>query len=237
MTGQQLEMFGQHPAQLTFDYSGAAPTGSGAAAAAGPLVIVGCGAGKLDHPAPAGELYTGQQFRACMAAAQAVTTPDRIRILSAAHGLLALDTVTAPYDVTLASVGAVTPAQLRQQATRAGLADGPVIVLAGAAYTHLCRSVWPTAQTPLAGLPIGKQRAKCAQIRESGIVNCAQVPTPEQRQATQKETYLARANATRDHTKFCLRCVDGKRCREGRRLETEQRLAADVYGAMLRGEL
>jgi len=205
-----------------------------------PLVIVGCGRGKLDHPAPAGELYTGQQFRACMTAARALTTPDRIRILSAAHGLLDLDEVTAPYDVTLASVGAVTPYQLRADAERSGLLEEPVILLAGAAYTHLARSVWPAAQTPLAGLAIGKQRARLAALRKAPaaeLAALAPVPTPEQRRDRQRDIWTAAANADRDHRKFCLRCVDGKRCREGRQLEADRSAAATLLGAMMRGEL
>jgi hypothetical protein len=218
-----------------------AELGDQAAAAAGPLVIVGCGAGKLRHAAPAGELYTGQQFRACMATARAITTPDRIRILSAAHGLLTLDQETAPDDVKMGDVGSITPHTLRQQAARAGLFDGgPVVLLAGASYTFVVRAVWPEVQTPLAGLAIGKQRQRLAELR-AGLDKLSLGELAERRHvarvARQREIYLARADEARDHRRFCVRCVDGKRCRDGRKLDAEQRVAGDAYGAMMRGEI
>jgi hypothetical protein len=47
-----------------------------------------CGGRKLGVPAPAGERYTGSYHLACRRAAAALTTPDRILIPSALHGLL-----------------------------------------------------------------------------------------------------------------------------------------------------
>lgn len=225
--------------QLTLDEPGE-DLGAEPGDQAGPLVIVGCGAGKLNRPAPAGELYTGQQFRACLATARALTSPARIRILSAAHGLLTLDKVTAPYDVKLGAVGSVTVHELRQQADRAGLLGGPVIVLAGATYTHLCRGVWSEAQTPLAGLGIGQQRHKLAELR-AGLDKLDPGELDERRHvaraARQREIHAARFDEARDHRRYCLRCVGGKRCKDGRKLDKEAGVAADVLGAMMRGEL
>jgi hypothetical protein len=223
--------------ELPFD---GAAAGSEPAAAAAPLVIVGCGARKLRRPAPAGELYTGQHYQACMATARTLTSPDHIRILSAAHGLLKLDTETAPYDVKMGDVGSFTVHMLREQVKRAGLLDGPVIVLAGAAYAMLCRGVWPHAETPLAGLGIGQQRAKLAQMR-AGTDKLGAAELAERRQvariARQKEIHAARFDEARDHRRYCLRCVDGKRCRDGRKLDKDSNIAALALGAMMRGEL
>jgi hypothetical protein len=121
------------------------------------LIIVGCGAGKLDIPAPASVLYTGPYFRACYKAAGRLAT-GLVLILPAKYGLLRPDQVISPYDVTLGRAGAVNAAKLRAQARRLGLLDCPVTVLAARRYAGLVLRVWPDAETPLAGLGgIGKQ--------------------------------------------------------------------------------
>lgn len=63
------------------------------------VVLIGCGATKLDHAAPAKDLYVGNLFRARRAYAEATGAPWAI--LSARHGLVLPDTVIEPYDVTL----------------------------------------------------------------------------------------------------------------------------------------
>lgn len=135
----------------------------------GPLVVVACGSAKQAVPSPAGELYTGSYHRACRAAASRLTRPERIRILSAACGLLPLDAVVAPYDVRAGSPGAVDGARLRPQAERQGLVGEPwVVVLGGSAYAALAREVWPHAVWPLSGTRgIGEQLARLATIARS----------------------------------------------------------------------
>ncbi|WP_426751676.1 DGQHR domain-containing protein DpdB [Myxococcus sp. Y35] len=64
------------------------------------IALVGCGKAKLTHAAPARELYTGALFRAHLAEAEA--TSQHVYVVSALHGLLALDAEVEPYDVTLA---------------------------------------------------------------------------------------------------------------------------------------
>lgn len=65
--------------------------------------VIPCGKDKLDHAAPASELYTGSAFRSCLAAALHQVDGDRskVLILSALHGLVTLDTVLEPYDVKM----------------------------------------------------------------------------------------------------------------------------------------
>jgi hypothetical protein len=135
-----------------------------------PLVIAPCGGRKLSTPAPAGELYVGGYHLACRRAAAVLTTPDRILILSALHGLLPLDRVIAPYDLRMGQPGSITPAALRRQAEQLHLVDEPrVIVLAGRAYTTAALAVWPAAATPLAGAGgLGRQLARLASIARSG---------------------------------------------------------------------
>jgi hypothetical protein len=118
------------------------------------VVVIPCGAAKLDHAAPAAELYTGSYHRACARAAAALTaTGGTVVILSALHGLVPLDRVLAPYEMRMGDSGSVTADVLREQARELGLdrADD-VTILAGLSYTAPALAVWPHAATPLAGL-------------------------------------------------------------------------------------
>lgn len=65
--------------------------------------LVACGASKLDHPAPAAQLYTSQLFRS--ASAYAARTYDAWYVISARHHLVAPTTELAPYDQALPQRG------------------------------------------------------------------------------------------------------------------------------------
>lgn len=86
-------------------------------ATAGPIVVVPCGAGKLDHAAPAGQLYTSQHFALTLRAAQKLAEDQgaRVFILSALHGLLDPAAIVEPYDVKMGDRGCITPAELAGQ--------------------------------------------------------------------------------------------------------------------------
>jgi uncharacterized protein DUF6884 len=148
------------------------------------IAVVGCGAAKLDHPAPAADLYTGGLYRACRAYAEHAV--GEWVILSALHGIVTPETILEPYDKTwttmpawerrartLAHATSVTNWLARRQggnwnhghARRLG--EGfRLILLCGADY----RAVVETARdhnprwaaelvTPMAGLGIGQQLA------------------------------------------------------------------------------
>ncbi|HZC05096.1 MAG TPA: hypothetical protein VE338_05590, partial [Ktedonobacterales bacterium] len=66
--------------------------------------LVACGKAKLDHTAPANELYTSPLFR--KASAYAAANYDCWYIFSAKHQLLDPHHVIAPYDVTLKEMDA-----------------------------------------------------------------------------------------------------------------------------------
>lgn len=95
--------------------------------------VVPCGAAKLDHAAPARELYTGSGFRHTLTAAQAAAAgdeadgrgPARVLILSALYGLLELDTVIEPYDLKMGGPDSVTADELVAQAEALGMGWGP----------------------------------------------------------------------------------------------------------------
>ena len=104
----------------------------------GPWVIIGCGKAKQAAPAPAGDLYTSAYIRCAVRWARSVTSPDRILILSAKHGLIRSTQTIEPYDVSFTHPAPsrerpVTLAQLAAQITELGL-QGRVITLAGVEY-------------------------------------------------------------------------------------------------------
>lgn len=130
----------------------------------GGLVVIGCGAAKLDHPAPAASLYTGQHFRACLRAARALVPDDRIFVLSARYGLVGLAAELEPYDLRLGQPGSVTVLDVTRQAVAGGLAGRPVLALCSARYVDVLRPAFPGVRAPLAGLGIGRQRHVLASI-------------------------------------------------------------------------
>jgi hypothetical protein len=75
--------------------------------------LVGCVKTKLDHAAPAKDLYTSPLFRGRRAFVE--RSCARWFILSAKHGLVDPDTVLEPYDVTLDSA---TPSERRAWSDR-----------------------------------------------------------------------------------------------------------------------
>ena len=68
------------------------------------IVILSCGKSKLNRACAARDLYIGDLFRKSLAYARSLC-PDTIYILSAKHGLLELDDVVEPYEMTLNKMG------------------------------------------------------------------------------------------------------------------------------------
>lgn len=132
------------------------------------LVVIACGASKLDHRAPAVRLYTGQHFRASLAAALSVARDPStiVRILSAKYGLLRLDELVDPYELRMGDAGSVTGDELADQAAELGDVEH-VLALCPAAYADRLAEAFPAAvvERPLAGLGIGKQRHVLAELR------------------------------------------------------------------------
>lgn len=154
------------------------------------VALVSCGKLKLDHPAPAAELYTGPLFTDARDHVLA-NGYDHWLILSAEHGLVDPDRVLAPYDTTIDSL---TVDQLNHWARRverglrlgAGYLDdagtyvptdwpgwahtGPVVfdAFAAAGYTDPLREATGARVTitePLRGLGMGDRRGWFKQQR------------------------------------------------------------------------
>ena len=79
------------------------------------IVIIPCGGAKLETSAPARDLYTGSMFRDTLTTARTMTTENNIYIISALHGLIALDKIVEPYDLKMGQRGTVETSTLEQQ--------------------------------------------------------------------------------------------------------------------------
>jgi hypothetical protein len=128
------------------------------------LFLVACVAKKLDHPAPAKELYVSPWFKLARAYVEARTTDWFI--LSAKFGLLRTDTVIEPYDTALTQMrlqdrqawASRVTAQLEQELPHR---IPRIVVLAGLRYRDLLMEVLgrhaDAVEVPLEGMTIGKQ--------------------------------------------------------------------------------
>lgn len=66
------------------------------------VVLLSCSATKLPHPAPARELYCGRLFQKSLRwAYRKFGLGVEVAILSAKHGLVALDQIVAPYEARM----------------------------------------------------------------------------------------------------------------------------------------
>jgi hypothetical protein len=112
------------------------------------LFVVPCGANKLDQPAPARELYTGSYFREVLAGAEteaAATARElgatvHVMILSAAHGLVDLDDVLDPYDLTMTGPNSISVDRLALQLRDLAVDDLEVYAFLPRAYHDRLRA-------------------------------------------------------------------------------------------------
>lgn len=127
------------------------------------LVVIPCGGKKRPTRSKARYLYTGPYHQACQEFALSLAPDSRVLILSAKYGLVGMDEVIAPYDLTMGDEGSVSGDFVAGQADDRGLLGldangGRVVALGGAKYVRICKSVWPLCETPLDGVGgIGRQ--------------------------------------------------------------------------------
>jgi len=115
------------------------------------VVIISCGAKKLDRPARARDLYVGPYFKAALAYALTLTPPENIFILSAKYGLVGLDDRLKPYDLRMGQPGSVKIKTIIRQAERLGVAGRYVVALGGRSYVSVIRKIWFSVWAPLEG--------------------------------------------------------------------------------------
>ena len=121
-----------------------------------PLYLIACSAAKLDHAAPAGELYTGQAFRLAMAAAARAGAD--VLILSAMHGAVDPTEILAPYDRALSKMTKRERAGWTMWVANQLLRNygRGIVVLAGKHYAQALAG-YPNVSYPLRGQGIGQQ--------------------------------------------------------------------------------
>jgi hypothetical protein len=127
------------------------------------IALVGCSGPKLDHPAPARQLYTSQLFRLTLTLAEA--RHDAVYVISAKHELVALDQVVAPYDLVMSDVAKEWRAIWGSRVWSSILSrhqdgDRQVFVYAGKDYTQPIRRAGfhqATFHEPLAKMPLGRR--------------------------------------------------------------------------------
>lgn len=134
------------------------------------IVVIACGAAKLDTTAPAGKLYTSEHFALMLRAARRVAEQQsgRVLILSALHGLVELDTELAPYDVKMGDAGSIASVDLAHQL--AAIAPSTITTLLPRAYRAVLDEAARLAGAPdlidlFAEAPgIGYQRGVAARL-------------------------------------------------------------------------
>ena len=133
------------------------------------IVILQCCGKKLDHPAPAVELYQSDLFKKSLAWARTQVKDSRIYILSALYGLVPARKVIAPYNSVLkgSNAGAgegvdiIDPAawsyRVAMELAALSKKDPDLVYLAGQSYLKYLpkgRAPWGVTK-----LPIGKRLA------------------------------------------------------------------------------
>jgi hypothetical protein len=137
-----------------------------------PIVLISCSDTKQEthgRQVPAGELYTSPLFQKSLAYARAITSEDRIRILSALHGVLKTTDPIATYDFPIAKLSQRERDRWGERVhNELGSAFGyknpaDVILLAGADYVRALGGLTGTyrtdrlpwiVDTPLAGMQV-----------------------------------------------------------------------------------
>lgn len=125
------------------------------------VVVIACSWYKNAVPSPARDLYFGSQFRAARRAA--LVTGHPWMILSAKHGLLRPDEMVDPYDAVMDPTNPALIAKVRGQLQ--GWTD--VVAFTPKPYADLLLRAAPPGtriKAPMAGLPIGEQRAYLSNV-------------------------------------------------------------------------
>lgn len=125
------------------------------------IVPISCVKSKLKSPAKAKDLYTSTLFQFNLQYAHQLK-PDAIYVLSAKYGLLDLDQMIAPYEMTL---NTMTEAKKKSWSRmvldalhkKANLKSDLFVILAGMNYRKYLLPELTHFEVPLEGLSFGRQ--------------------------------------------------------------------------------
>ena len=132
-----------------------------------PIVLIACSDTKIDtkgRRVPAADLYSSALFRKSLAYARAITTEDRIRILSGLYGVIPTSQRIATYNYPITKLGQRDRERWGAQARTKLLSDfgkqpRVVIILAGEEYVNALGGLPWTM-----GFPFGAKRGDRMQI-------------------------------------------------------------------------
>jgi hypothetical protein len=127
------------------------------------IVLLSCVSKKRTERARAEDVYISPLFRLSLAYAR-MLKPDAIFILSAKHGLVALDQEIDPYDVTLTNMSATerkrwASSVIQQLRAVPTVETDRFIFLAGERYIKDLKDHLSNYEDPMKGLSIGKRLA------------------------------------------------------------------------------
>jgi len=125
------------------------------------IFLLSCVKSKQSFRARAADLYTSALFKKMLRYAQC-NKPDEIFILSAKHGLLALDDMIDPYEQTLNNMPIMerrdwTQRVLRELRCRVDLERDEFTILAGDKYRRFLLPHLRHYSIPMEGLAFGQQ--------------------------------------------------------------------------------
>lgn len=125
------------------------------------IILISCVSKKLPTVAKAKDLYVSTLFRLNMQYALKLQ-PDTIYILSAMHGLLSVDDLVEPYDLTLNTmssrqVKAWADKVMGQISACADPKTDHFVFLAGDKYRKFLLPHLTSYEVPMQGLTIGRQ--------------------------------------------------------------------------------
>jgi basic membrane lipoprotein Med (substrate-binding protein (PBP1-ABC) superfamily) len=127
------------------------------------IVLLSCTKSKLDHKAPAQELYSASpMFKKTLEYGKSLN-PDKMYILSAKHHLVPLDKELAPYDKTLKEMpkdekeawGEETINQMKSSGL--DLNKDKFIFLTGSEYSKPFKDYISNLETPMEGRRLGER--------------------------------------------------------------------------------
>ncbi len=130
------------------------------------IALISCVSMKLDKKAKVKDIYISPLFKKNLEFARnQKINDDSIFILSALHGLLAIDDEIDPYNLTLNDMSTRDKnrwarkvfQQIKDHPDIPDIKEVNFIILAGMNYRGILEPVLPHVEIPLEGLPIGKQ--------------------------------------------------------------------------------
>ncbi len=125
------------------------------------IILISCVSMKLNKKAKACDLYISPLFKMNLAYAQSLK-PKKIFILSAKYGLVNLDEVILPYNLTLNTMK-VREVKIwaekvsEQMKGKIDFKKDEIIFLAGERYRKFLMPYFAKIEVPMKGLGIGKQ--------------------------------------------------------------------------------